>query len=194
MSSELQYSVTLKDRDFEVREYPALVNAEVTVSGDRRQAANDGFRILAAYILGHNRRHETLPMTTPVVQAQLPAESTGESTSESTSEATPTEDAGRWTVRFVMPRTTNIDTLPTPDDMRVRLRHVPPSRVAVLRFSGLAHEPDIEQRTLDLSTFVSDHNLQPKGPAILAQYSPPWTPWFMRRNEVMIPLASGSVH
>ena len=31
--------------------------------------------------------------------------------------------------------------------------------------------------------------LAPAGPPVYARYDPPWTPWFLRRNEVLVPLA-----
>lgn len=71
----------------------------------------------------------------------------------------------------------------------MKLRLIPPSRLAVLRFSGLAGADTVEAKTADLQNRLSAHQLRATGPASLAQYNPPWTPWFMRRNEVMIPVA-----
>jgi hypothetical protein len=191
-TEEPNYSVTLKDHEFEVREYPALVTAEVTVSGERLEAANDGFRVLAGYIVGGNRRNEKIAMTTPVVQSLERADAEPHQISMVSAQAVEQGDQRdqRWTIRFVMPAGCSVESLPVPDDARVKLTAIPPTRFAVVRFSGLAHDPDIDHRTTTLTTFAADHDLRTVGPASLARYNPPWTLWFMRRNEVMIPLES----
>lgn len=66
---------------------------------------------------------------------------------------------------------------------------LPPARYAVVTFSGLANEDDVAQRTAELNTFIDKNALRASGPPELARYNPPWTLWFMRRNEVHIPLA-----
>jgi len=182
-TEETAYKVIRHEGAFEVRDYPALVAAEVTVSGERAEAASAGFRLLAAYIFGANTRKQSIAMTAPVVQAPAFGEEIA-----MTVPVTQTENSGDWIIRFVMPRGLSIDMLPKPNDTRVFLRVLPPSRVGVVRFSGLANEKDVQRKTAELSAFVADSHLRMIGPASLARYNPPWTPWFMRRNEVMFPL------
>jgi hypothetical protein len=93
-----------------------------------------------------------------------------------------------WTVGFVMPASWTIDALPKPNNAKVQLRGVAPTRFAALRFSGLAREPDIAQHTARLNTFISMHDLKPAGAPTVARYDPPWTLWFMRRNEILVAL------
>ena len=71
----------------------------------------------------------------------------------------------------------------------MHLRALPPTRFAVLQFSGLARKDNVAAKTAELEKLAGTHHLRAVGPASLAQYDPPWTPWFMRRNEVMIPIA-----
>ena len=87
-----------------------------------------------------------------------------------------------------MPRAWTMETLPTPNDARVSLVPLPPSRMAVVRFSGLARPAEVARRTASLQAFIAAHGLRATGAPELARYDPPWTPWFMRRNEVMIPV------
>ena len=172
-------SVT-KDNQFEIRDYPALVVAEVTVSGEQKEAGNKGFRLLAAYIFGANTRKqgsavaaaalqqesdEKIPMTAPVTQSQ---------------------QDGQWVVRFTMPSGYSLNTLPEPKDARIHLRSLQPARFAVIEFSGLAYPDDVAARTLELSAWIDQHHLRVTGPPSLAQYNPPWTLWFLRRNEILI--------
>ena len=180
---EPAFKAVLDEGAFEIRDYPALVVAEVTVSGDQKEAASKGFRLLAGYIFGGNKRRQSIAMTAPVAQAQ---------TSEKiamTAPVTQIQSAGEWVVRFTMPSAYSMETLPEPNDPKVHLRLVPPARFAVLKFSGLASKDDVTAKTAVLEKLAGTHHLRAVGPASLAQYDPPWTLWFMRRNEVMIPVA-----
>ena len=184
-TEEPAYKITLQNGAFEVREYPELLAAEVTVSGDRKEAVNAGFRLLAAYIFGGNTRKQSIAMTAPVIQARTESESIA-----MTAPVIQTGNAGNWTIRFIMPSTYTLETLPVPNDPKVKLATLKASRVAVVRFSGLAKESDIVKRTAELMAFIKSNHLRSVGPVSLARYNPPWTLWFARRNEVMIPLES----
>jgi hypothetical protein len=182
-TEEPDFKVIQKSGALEVREYPPLIAAEVVVGGDRGQAVNAGFRLLAGYIFGGNTRRQSIAMTAPVVQAPARGESIA-----MTAPVVQTGANGTWTVRFIMPRGYTLDTLPTPNDQRVHLIPLPAARMAVVRFSGLAHEPDIQEKTTELRAFLAAQQLVAAGPPSLARYNPPWTLWFMRRNEIMIPV------
>lgn len=136
--------------------------------------------MLAGYIFGGNTRRQSIAMTAPVA-----LEPTGE-TIAMTAPVSQTRSDGAWVVRFTMPSGYSLAALPEPNDARVRLRAVAPARFAVIRFSGLVSSAKFEARTAELLAFVEAHHLRAIGSASLAQYNPPWTLWFMRRNEVMI--------
>lgn len=168
-AEEPRYAVELKDGPLEVRAYPALIAAEVAVGGDKGEAGGAGFRMLAGYIFGGNAKKQSIAMTAPVIQSGR---------------------RGAWVVRFLMPGGYSLDALPAPNDPKVRLEPLPPTRIAVARFSGLAGDADIRRETQALEAFIKAKGLKAGGAASLARYDPPWTPWFMRRNEIWIPLAS----
>lgn len=183
-TEEPPFRLVSTDGAFSIRDYPALVVAEVTVPGDQETAVRAGFRLLARYISGGNSPKQRIPMTAPVTQALA---SPGERIAM-TAPVAQTAGPGVWTVRFTMPSSHALQTLPRPDDARVRLRSLPPTRMAVVRFSGRARATDVERRTALLRQYMATHDLHAAGPPTLARYNPPWTPWFMRRNEVMIAL------
>ncbi len=164
---EPDFVTVLSERPFELRDYPALVVAETTAHGAQWPAAREGFRRLAGYIFGANRDRRKIAMTAPVGQ---------------------TEEASGWVIRFTMPSGHTLETLPAPNDAYVTLRRTPPARMAVLRFSGWARADDVAGKMATLRAWVKRKNLTPAGPATLAQYNPPWTLGFWRRNEVMIPV------
>lgn len=183
-TEEPPFIVQSAQGEFEVRDYPALVAAEVTVTGDRKDAAGKGFRLLAGYIFGGNTRKQSIAMTAPVTQAAA--------TSEKIAMTAPVLQMGgngRWVITFIMPSGSTLETLPKPNNPQVRLVAVPPARIAVIKFSGLGGQKDVDAKTADLARFVKAQGLQATGAPSLAQYDPPWTLWFMRRNEVMIPVA-----
>lgn len=175
------YNQLRRDGDFELRDYPALVVAEVTVEGGQKEAANKGFRLLAGYIFGGNTKRQSIAMTAPVAQ-----EAVGEKIAMTAPVAQTPGAADTWVVRFTMPRAWSLQTLPVPDDPRVKLRRTEPARFAVLRFSGLAKPDDVQAKSSELLAWVESQGLHATGPVTLAQYNPPWTLWFMRRNEVMV--------
>jgi SOUL heme-binding protein len=178
------HKTVVRDGDYEVRDYPALVVAEVTVDGDQKAAANKGFRLLGGYIFGDNRKRQDIAMTAPVTQQAV-----GEKIAMTAPVAQVPGAAGTWVVRFTMPSQWTLQTLPVPDNPSVTLRNTEPARFAVLRFSGLAQPADVRERSAELLAWAKARKLRVTGPVSLAQYNPPWTPWFMRRNEVMVEVA-----
>ena len=178
-TEEPSYRSTLQETPFEVREYPALIAAEVTVSGERSDAVSAGFRLLAGYIFGGNTRKQSIAMTAPVIQNESPNE-----------KIAMTAPVMQSPDRFIMPASYTLETLPTPNDPKVRLVSLPPKRLAVVRFSGLVDDNDVEQQTAVLRAFIAKQKLTAIGTPSLARYDPPWTLWFLRRNEVMLEVTS----
>jgi hypothetical protein len=183
-TEEPAFTVSLAQGDCEVREYPALVVAEVSVTGDRKVAASAGFRLLAGYIFGGNTARQKIAMTAPVVQAPAAGQKIA-----MTAPVLQSGGDGQWVIRFIMPRGTTLESLPRPNDPEVHLHAIAPARMAVIRFSGLARPDAIAANTAALSAFITAQHLQAIGPVSLAQYDPPWKLWFLRRNELMIPVA-----
>ena len=182
-TEEPAYVVSVSERDFEVRDYPTLIVARVDVAGSRNQASTAGFKLLAGYIFGGNTRRQRIAMTAPVTQAHA-----SHDTIAMTAPVIQTGKSDSWSVSFVMPGKFTLETLPIPNDKRVQLLPIPPTRVAAWRFSGLAEPVEIDRKTALLEQAIERHHLRAIGPASLARYNPPWTPWFMRRNEIWIPV------
>ena len=125
---EPKFTVSLHQGACEIRDYEAAIAAEVTVTGEHKRAANRGFRLLAGYIFGGNTRHQSIAMTAPVAQQR-----TGK-TIAMMAPVTHTLSDGAWIVRFTMPSGSSLETLPEPNDPKVKLRTVAPARFAVIRF------------------------------------------------------------
>lgn len=191
---EPAFTVVERDGRIELREYAPSIVAETVVDGDLSSASNRGFRVIAAYIFGANRSvradgAEKIEMTAPV--AVEPASEKVAMTAPVTVEPQGSEalaGTGRWRIRFTMPASYTLATLPRPDDTAVTLREVPSGRRAVLVFSGFSGEGKVRDNTAELLAWMGSKGLKPAGPPQLARYDPPWQLPFMRRNEVMVPV------
>jgi effector-binding domain-containing protein len=175
------YKIVEKQGIFELRDYPAQTVAEVVAEGNQQSAVRDGFRRLANYIFGANSGDQKIAMTAPV--GQTPVMSGPITTSAL--------GAQRWIVRFDMPRSHDLTSLPKPKNGAIRLSTLPPARIAAVRFSGLMSDRAAEKETAELLSYIKARGLKAVGPPTLAQYDPPWTLWFLRRNEVLIPVGDG---
>jgi DNA gyrase inhibitor GyrI len=177
------YTVVSKDGDFEIRDYPALVVAEVTMAGDRQQSLSNGFGPLARYIFAKERSGDRIAMTAPVQQRAVGADEKIAMTAPVTQ--TPTAD-GTWTVQFIMPSRYGLEDLPAPANSKVRLDEVPARRVAAVRFSGRTNDQAIAEQQARLEEWLASRDLSPSGEPIYAYYNDPFTPGPLRRNEVML--------
>ncbi len=175
---EPPYTVVTKEAEFELRDYAPYIVAEVTVEGDRDSAASAGFRVLAGYIFGGNTSQSKIAMTAPVTQSK------GEKI-EMTAPVTQTASGSSWVIRFMMPKTYTMNALPKPDDERILLKQIAGRRVAVLQFSGLWTEGNLDTHRAELAALIAKKSLKPKGSSSYAFYDPPWKPFFWRRNEIM---------
>ena len=184
---EPDYEVVHQTDDYEVRQYAPYIVAEVEVDGSFRTAGNRAFRILAGYIFGDNRRAEKMAMTAPV-------QSTLSDTSEKMAMTAPVTstpaapNADRYTYAFVMEKKYTLDTLPVPNDNRVRLREVAPATMAVRRFAGRWSNGNYDKHEASLLGALEGDGVRVAGEPTLARYNGPMTPWFLRRNEVMGPV------
>ena len=179
---EPAYSVLVTEGNFEVRQYSSYIVAETYVEGDFEAVGSEGFRRLADYIGGKNRKKESISMTAPV--SQKPA-------SERIAMTAPVSQArekGRWRITFMMPSAYTLETLPVPDDGRIALRQEKEKTVAVIRYSGTWGKKRYENHANKLKDWISTKGWAMIGAPIWARYNPPFMPWFMRRNEILIPV------
>ena len=185
-AEEPPYTLVETHGDIEIRDYPALIVAEVEMEGDRREAANRGFGPLADYIFANDRPGETIAMTAPVTSA--PADAGADAAMAAPVTREPAGE-GRWRVAFIMPQGWTMETLPAPRE-DVTLREVPARRVAVIRFNGLMGEDRIADQLAELQAFLDAHGHEPASAPTYAAYNPPWIPGPFRRNEIWIEIAA----
>ncbi|MFJ7749601.1 SOUL family heme-binding protein [Arthrobacter sp. NPDC097144] len=182
MTEQQPYEVLAVLPGFELRNYPAHVVAQVTVHSDFESAGNTAFRYLFGYISGNNRGGparlkvsadqgevrfpQQIPMTAPVLLQ-------------------PEDSAGVFTVAFVLPEAFSAETAPDPEDPAVSIVAVPESRAAAAAFSGRWTVKNYLDHAGALGETVEAAGFTALGLPRFARFDPPYTPWFLRRNEVI---------
>ena len=147
----------------EIRAYAPRVMAVTGMNED----SDGGFKVLAGYIFGGNAEEEKIAMTAPVQQSM----------------------AGEKEMAFMMPAEYTLEDLPQPEDQRVSFREAPAYTAAVIQFSGWASAEKADENWQQLRRFLIAEGIDITGEPTLNQYNPPWTLPFMRRNEIIVPVA-----
>ncbi len=183
---EPKYTVKSSNKIYEIRTYKAHLIAKTTVEGKMNEALNKGFRRIAAFIFGKNSSQKSVAMTTPVRSQKNTPKVIAMTTPVSSKKTAPNQ----YTIAFVMPSEYTLKTLPMPLDEKVVIEAIPETNYAVLQFSGYVPENKAQKKIALLQESLKKEGILTQGEAIVSQYNPPWTPWFMRRNEIWIELAS----
>lgn len=183
-TEEAKYEMVKKDNKFEIRDYAPHILAETVVEGDLKDAGNKAFKRLFRYISGDNRSRNKVVMTAPVSQQPV-----GEKI-KMTAPVGQRQVQEKWAVSFMMPASYTIETLPEPENQDVTLRQVPARRMASVTYSGFWSEKRYLRYKLELESWIKERGLTIVGDPIWARYNPPFTPWFLRRNEILIPITT----
>lgn len=181
---EAKYTVSMQQDKLEIREYAPSIVAEVIVNGDFEDASSAAFRKLFNYISGDNTARNKIAMTSPVTQKAGPEKIA------MTSPVGQRKSGQGWAVSFMMPAFYTMETIPTPDNPDVVLREIPAYRAAAIRYSGSWSEKAYKKQLLLLQGWIDEQELEVTGEPIWARYNAPFIPWFMRRNEILIPIGS----
>jgi hypothetical protein len=176
------YRVVYERGDIEYRQYEPYLVSETVIeqARDYKAAGNEGFRRLFRYISGNNAGQAKIAMTVPVAQAE---------SSQKIAMTVPvqqTEAAEGWRVAFMLPSEYTLETAPQPTDSRVKIRAVPGRLTAVLRYSGRWTERNYAEKRAALLEALEQASITPVGEVQSAQYTPPSTPPFLRRSEVLV--------
>ncbi len=179
---EAAYEVVTKDGVFELRDYAPQIVAEVVIEGSLEEAGNEAFRPLFRYIDGDNHARTKIPMTAPVSQ-----ESAGTKIAM-TAPVSQVKTGDQWAVSFMMPASSTMEAIPVPDNPAVIIRENPARRMAAVRYSGFWSEKSYRRHLQELEVWMQARALMPAGDPVWARYNAPFVPWFMRRNEILVPV------
>lgn len=168
MTEQLPYTVVRDFGDFEVRRYPEHVLVQVTDQGDFTSVGYRAFGPLFQFISGNNSASQSIAMTAPVLQEEVAANT--------------------HVVSFVMPKELSPAAIPAPKDARVETRLVSGFDAAVMSFSGSWNVDRLHAKGVELERAAKKAGLETTGNVLYARFNPPWMPWFLKRNEVMVAL------
>lgn len=216
MTESPAYTVESKEGDIEIRVYSGYILAQTDVKADFDKAIGMGFSILANYIFGGNMKKskismtapvsgenlsesEKIAMTVPVTEESVDSEKipmaapvTEESVDESEKIAMTVpvteekSDSHLYRISFTMPSKYTLDTLPEPEDKRIKFKEVKNQKMAVLRFKGRVNHKLADKEMAELKNWLEKNDINPKSNFIIAQYNHPAVPGFFRKNEVMV--------
>ena len=119
------YKIIQSEQNIEIRQYEPMIIAEVEIDGKRKDAIRDGFRLLADYIFGNNTVAQNISMTAPVQQKE----------NQKIAMTTPVQqqlEGKSWKISFVMPSKYSMDSLPVPNNNRVRLKKLLTKKFVVI--------------------------------------------------------------
>jgi hypothetical protein len=166
MVQQVKYEVVRTLGKIEIRHYKPIVIARVA------EGNGEAFNILFRFITGNNRKKASVEMTAPVISEKIDMTAPVLSDSES--------------MAFVMPENFRLETTPEPVDTRIEIQQIPERDVAVLRFSGRWTESSFRKKSKELLEAVRKAEIKTEGGVFSLLYNSPFTPWFMRRNEVAV--------
>jgi len=168
MVEQVSYQLINKINDIEIRCYPELIVVSTVNESDNRS-----FGILFDYISGNNTSRKQIPMTSPVISSErIPMTS-------------PVITKDNY-MAFSLPNEYTIDTAPKPNDPSVSLEKIPKRTLAVLRFGGRISPPRFEKYSKLLKNELQENGIEISRDVFLLRYNSPFTPGFLRRNEVAI--------
>ena len=165
MTKVQKYEVVKSYKDFEVRNYAPFITVSTHESGNILSAGNQGFRKLANFIFGGNAESRQIPMTTPVTQVPI--------------------DNG-YEVSFVMPHDTAMSDVPNPSGDNLQIAEHPAVKMAAIRFSGAVGDNTFSNNEKKLKDLLLAQGIEFEPTPIYARYNAPTTPFFLRRNEVLL--------
>ena len=178
------YTVLEKRSGYEIRRYRPYVVAETDVSGEYENVTRTGFRIIANYIFGDNIGPRKIAINAPVrvgtsekIAMTAPVINTLSGASNTTK-----------TVSFVLPAQYTIETLPKPNDRRIRLVSMPERTVAALRFTWYVTPKRLQEKTQILQGLLKHDDISVDGEAQVARYNPPLSMPLLLRNEILLPI------
>jgi hypothetical protein len=166
MVEKVSYQIIKKINSIEIRKYPKLILAYVEGYSD-----NTAFNMLFQFISGNNKFQEKIKMTAPVINSKR---------IEMTSPVLSKEKF----MAFILPSIYEENSVPIPLDSNIKIKVEAKKKLAVIRFSGYTTTKKIKKFEDKLFSELHHYGYKTKGEPLLMRYNSPFTPPFIRRNEL----------
>ena len=172
---ETSYRILAANQIYEIREY----DDRLAVQTIQENGQNRAFRKLFKYISGSNISSTKIEMTIPVTQSIK---------IDMTTPVTQKFQDGKIIMRFFLPRKFQLETAPQPLSENLSITVVKGGKYAVMKYSGRSTVKNFEKHSKLLLEALSINKITTLGDPIKATFNGPLTPFFVRRNEVMVRL------
>lgn len=161
-----EYRVLQKNGAFEIREYPSMIVASTPMAGPN-PTEESSFMRLFRYISGGNETGQKIAMTTPVFTSQ---------------------EGDTRQMSFVVPKKIADNGAPKARGEQVEIETMAAGKFAAYRFNGNWDINNLDAAGYKLIEWMSQNNLTAAEDPIIASYDPPFTPSFLKRNEILVRL------
>ncbi|NCG11271.1 MAG: heme-binding protein [Alphaproteobacteria bacterium] len=173
------YKVILEQDKFSIRDYSEVIVVETEVVASRRDATSEAFRKLFRYISGNNEANLEISMTSPVAQTLTNQDG---------------EIGENWAVRFFLPRSLSEENTPQPSETGVAVVKLKAQKYGSVSFKGTQNDKKVSENLAKLEAFIAENDYEVSGPPVYAFYDPPFIPWFLRDNEILLPVIANQIN
>ena len=173
------YKVILEQDKFSIRDYSEVIVVETEVVASRRDATSEAFRKLFRYISGNNEANLEISMTSPVAQTLTNQDG---------------EIGENWAVRFFLPRSLSEENIPQPSERGVAVVKLKAQKYGSVSFKGTQNDKKVSENLAKLEAFITENDYEVSGPPVYAFYDPPFIPWFLRDNEILLPVIVNQIN
>ena len=164
------HAFTVKEKydTFEIRTYEKALFTSVQLPNNGfKDAASNGFYVLAGYIFGGNDKNEKIAMTSPVKMS--------------------IQDS--MTMFFMVPHEFKKETLPLPNDSNIEFKEEAEKTVAAIGFGGWANAKKIDHYKRELRTALEAKDISYSNQFFYLGYNAPYEV-FNRKNDIIVELNS----
>ena len=173
------YKVILEQDKFSIRDYSEVIVVETKVVASRRDATSEAFRKLFRYISGNNEANLEISMTSPVAQTLTNQDG---------------EIGENWAVRLFLPRSLSEENIPKPSETGVAVVKLKAQKYGSVSFKGTQNDKKVSENLAKLEAFIAENDYEVSGPPVYAFYDPPFIPWFLRDNEILLPVIANQIN
>ena len=173
------YKVILEQDKFSIRDYSEVIVVETEVVASRRDATSEAFRKLFRYISGNNEANLEISMTSPVAQTLTNQDG---------------EIGENWAVRLFLPRSLSEENIPKPSETGVAVVKLKAQKYGSVSFKGTQNDKKVSENLAKLEAFIAENDYEVSGPPVYAFYDPPFIPWFLRDNEILLPVIANQIN
>ena len=173
------YKVILEQDKFSIRDYSEVIVVETEVVASRRDATSEAFRKLFRYISGNNEANFEISMTSPVAQTLTNQDG---------------EIGENWAVRLFLPRSLSEENIPKPSETGVAVVKLKAQKYGSVSFKGTQNDKKVSENLAKLEAFIAENDYEVSGPPVYAFYDPPFIPWFLRDNEILLPVIANQIN